>query len=259
MKYLAFMLLLASSLAHAQEKFEVRISPSFHPACSIKIAMINDRATMSVRYGDLERDQEILEEYHLDKVLATSFFIRMKQYSVHQEIDYSDMVLDGVIINGRFTEDRTSVLSIRAHSPHSYEHPRDSAIMELLQDTVRLAGPSDSLLAYMEQLSIYLDHPFPAIVIGGDPFIVKLYGSIGSGEDQQLRSVFIKIPSDKSVIIDMRNFSAMGTILYPIFKELLKKNNKITWLAQGYAKKQLLEIGVEEVCIDDPCCYAAFR
>ncbi|MBN2211256.1 MAG: hypothetical protein JW709_07655 [Sedimentisphaerales bacterium] len=50
----------------------------------------------------------------------------------------------------------------------------------------------------------------------------------------------------------MSNFSGMGTCLYPQFQTFLGQNPDVYWIAVGYARDQLLELGVPVERIRSP-------
>jgi hypothetical protein len=53
------------------------------------------------------------------------------------------------------------------------------------------------------------------------------------------------LPNDKPIIFDFSNFEGMGTMFYPDFQDLIKRNPNVYWIVNDYSQKQVLEIGVK--------------
>jgi len=255
----------------AEDRFEMTFAPAFHPPSTIRIIRADDKTTLNFLYSDLKTQEQKTEEFVLDKEIANRFFTRMDELTrkwlwtlniiaclritFYDGISFGSSMyrmLDGFSVEGSYIRGEKPPFRFKSENPNkSIPHePRDYDITVAVFRVVDSLGslkPTDSLVKYIEQVSIYGDErPFPARIIGGNPFRVRFYGILSSGDDKDLKKLIDGLPTDKPLVIDMSNFQGMGTILYPRFRELIRRNPDITWISSREAKRQLLEIGVPE-------------
>jgi len=260
----------------AEDRFEMTFAPAFHPSSTIRIIRVDDKTTLNFLYSDLKTQEQRTEEFLLDGKVADRFFARMDELAgkwfwtlniiACLRITFYDGIslgpaiysmYDGFSVEGSYITGSSPPFRFKSQSPSKKvpHEPRDYditlAVFKVL-DSLDGLNPPRSLTEYIEQISIYNnERPFPARIFGGNPFRVRFYGMLSSGDDKDLKKLIDGLPTDKPLVIDMSNFQGMGTILYPRFLELIRRNPDITWISSREAKRQLLEIGVPEEKIED--------
>lgn len=120
---------------------------------------------------------------------------------------------------------------------HAYFATLHRLATEVLDDRARTA---------LEQLHGYLDLGPPLRDRGGSPRLLQIFSRLSSSEEQALADFFSGAGDDEPVVVDMRNFEGMGTMLYPLFRWFSERPGPTMWIAANFARHQLREAGVPD-------------
>lgn len=151
--------------------------------------------------------------------------------------------LDGVSLVIEITVAGGPTRTIGAWSPESGEarHTYVTALYGLA-----VAALADELAqATLERLHGYLDLGLPLREDPGPPRRVRIFGRLSSSHEKALAQRFDAIAADVPLLVDMRNFEGMGTLLYPLFRRV-DRRERIAWLCSRAAERQLAEAGIAE-------------
>jgi len=137
-------------------------------------------------------------------------------------------------------------------SPRKFRDPQEHQLVEAVLGLARRKFTSLKQQEYFESLEQYFDFGLPCRVTSTKPFEVRMYGSLSSSEEAALTQFVHDLPTDKPLLLEMTNFQGMGTMFYPLFQGLLKRNPNVVWVAspKTYAFTQLQEMGVPSSRID---------
>jgi hypothetical protein len=150
------------------------------------------------------------------------------------------MALDGIGIQNTYLQDiHKNEFYFSSPNKGSKEHQIVEAVIGLSKRKLTKKNAQE----YFESLEQYFDFGLPCQKIRDKPYEVRIYGSLSSSEEKALTKFIHDIPSNQPVIIDMTNFGSMGTMFYPLFRSLMKRNKQLIW-ATTYTT-QLKEIGVD--------------
>ena len=98
----------------------------------------------------------------------------------------------------------------------------------------------------LEQVHCYLDLGLPARDRGGHPRRLQIFGRLSSSQETALAAFFAAADADEPVVVDMRNFDGMGTLLYPLFRRFSRRPGATGWAVSKAARRQLCEAQVPD-------------
>ncbi len=98
----------------------------------------------------------------------------------------------------------------------------------------------------LDHVHCYLDLGLPARDRGGDPRCLQIFGRLSSSQEAALTAFFATASEDEAVVVDMRNFDGMGTLLYPLFCRFARRPGATAWVVSKAANRQLREAQVRE-------------
>lgn len=239
----------------------VKFHPSFLAYCIVTISKHNDKKELSIieigggGSNNLPLEQSdrksantlytpISEKDILTDKNFDSFVKAISDIDLSTKKSLKNEVLDGITIDFNYTEEnKSNAFSFR--TPRKWdiqEHKIITAIFDLINMSVK----QTETINYIELLEGYFDFGLSLKHISDSPLEYRMYGNLSSNEATELRQFLSKLPNDKPIIIDFRNFERMGGMFYPDFKELIMRNTNIYWLANEHSKMQLREIGISE-------------
>jgi hypothetical protein len=117
------------------------------------------------------------------------------------------------------------------------------ATLHRLASEVLLA---DAAQAGLEQLHGYLDLGLPLRDHGGAPRRLQIFSRLSSTYERGLAALFAAPAADEPVVVDMRNFEGMGTLLYPLFRRFSRRPAPLAWAVSAIARRQLREAQIPE-------------
>ena len=149
---------------------------------------------------------------------------------------------DGITVDGTFTQENI-IKTFSFWSPR--KETENHKLMELIFPLLYKSFSEAKALNYIEQLEGYFSFGLGLKKISNKPLKYKIYGSISSNEESEITSFIKTLPSNEDVFIDLSNFNGMGTMFYPLFKTLSKKDSKVFWVNPSEeGLRQLKEIEV---------------
>jgi hypothetical protein len=165
--------------------------------------------------------------------------------------------VDGIGLTVEVVAHGAPVRRYRAWSPDC-ELPQHSyfALLHALASEVLPAEPAQRRL---EQLHGYLDLGLSARDRGGHPRCLQVFGRLSSTQEEELTAFFALPSTGEPLVIDMRNFEGMGTLLYPLFRRLSRRPGPIGWAVSPAARRQLGEAGVPTDQLRDDLADAVLR
>lgn len=228
--------------------------PSFMHSCTfviktndgagrLKMTVFNDRDSL--------RPALFADSAALNKDDLRFFFTALDSVQLFKMATKESYGLDGITVYNVVSQDSLHN-KFKFWSPRKKGAPQEHKLVEAVIGLFRRKFTSLKQQKYFELLEQYFDFGLPCRVTSTEPFEVRIYGGLSSNEEAALNKFVHDLPTDKPMLIDMTNFNGMGTMFYPLFRSLLKRNPNIVWVASpetnGFA--QLHEMGVPSSRID---------
>lgn len=91
----------------------------------------------------------------------------------------------------------------------------------------------------LKQLHGYLSLGSPVRDHGGTPRRLEIFGQLGSDSSGVLAGLFACVGEAEAVVVDMRDFEGMGTLLYPLFRRFSRRSGPIAWVVSAIGRQQL--------------------
>lgn len=239
----------------------VKIHPSFLASCIVTISKHNDKKELSITEikGTWPNNLPLKQS---DRKNTDTFYIPISEKDILTDKNFDSFVktisdidlstkkslkgceLDGITIDFKYIEENKS-------NEFSFECPRkwniqEHIVIRAIFDLINMSIKQTETINYIELLEGYFDFGLLLKHISDSPLEYRMYSHLSRNEATELRQFLSRLPNDKPIILDFRNFDRMGTMFYPDFKELIMRNSNIYWLANEYSIKQLREIGVSE-------------
>jgi hypothetical protein len=227
----------------------LNFAPSFMSASQMIIRANRDSGSLNIRiYKNFKN-----KEYRVDstvvipatKLTALTNFLKTYKFRIKNNIDtvgahkvfeQGDSVLvyevsmgtDGIDVYGVFNKNDFTH-NFAFWSPE--KGTENARFMELILALTESVFTGKQTIDYLEQLEQYFPHHLGLKKVSDhSPLTFKLYGGISS-DDQDELDVFLKnLPLHTKVIIDMSNFSGMGTMFYSWFEDYCAGKKNIYWL-----------------------------
>lgn len=223
--------------------------PSFMPSCTfaiktndgagrIKLTVFNDRDSL--------RPALFTDSAALGKDDLRFFFTALDSVPLFKMATKESNGLDGITVYNIVSQDSLHN-KFKFWSPRKKGNPEEHKLVEAVLGLSRRKFTSLKQQEYFESLEQYFDFGLPCRVTSTEPFEVRIYGGLSSNEEEALHKFVHDLPSNKPMLIDMSNFNGMGTMFYPLFRSLVKRNPNIVWVVaspktNGFA--QLHEMGI---------------
>jgi hypothetical protein len=227
-------------------QFQVKFEPSFIPFSTLIIEEKGNAAEITLSKEAFPWPGQIQARWSKKIKLPSAQVQELKEgISKFQNAirHKSEMGLDGISLVMNINGDTIHCWSPSRKTQASYYYILDP-LFKLLYDSY----PQDEQVRYIELLEQYFEYPLPIKQVSKNPIVFKIYGSLSVDEEstKALNQFIDSLPPDQPITIDMTNFQGMGTLYYPNFRNLIRKNTLITWLANQEAEEQLLAIGVKK-------------
>ena len=178
------------------------------------------------------------------KLIALTNFLKTYKFRVknsidtigsHKEFVKGDSVLvydiqighDGITVEGLFSQDNATKKFAFWSPDKGTENAR---LMVLLFDLIDNASNDQKVEDYIEQLQQYFPHQLGLKKLSDNPLTYKLFGSISYSEADEFYDFLQKLPLHEKVVIDMSNYSGMGTMFYDAFDEYHVIRRNVYWL-----------------------------
>ncbi|WP_295674724.1 hypothetical protein [uncultured Mucilaginibacter sp.] len=222
--------------------------PSFMSASEVSIQAKGDSCFLNIRvyrnYKTKETSFENKAVIPANKTTALTTFLKTYKFQIKSNIDTigsnkelvgGDSVLvysvsmgsDGIDVSGYFNQNAIT-------HKFAFWSPRkgteNAKLMVILFDLLDSTFTEQKMINYVEQLEQYFPHQLGLKKLSDQPLIYKLFGSISSDEADEFYDFLDKLPSHQKVIIDMSNFSGMGTMFYDAFDEFHINRKNVYWL-----------------------------
>jgi hypothetical protein len=148
--------------------------------------------------------------------------------------------MDGITVVNKIKINEDSV-QFKFWSP--YKEAPEQRLVEAIFALCRNRFKDELFQEYFETLEQYFNFGLPCKIISKAPLEIRIYGTISADEHPDLIPFIYEIPSDKPVLLDMRNFDGLAAMYFPTFQELCRRNKSVIWVAKD--KKKLGEIGID--------------
>ena len=245
---------LSAALPEGAAFHRVTLLPAFHPETVIVVQRTESEAVVSM--SSFERSWwYYLAEYQSTEADPEPPTIWSEQAAFDAgeltELDtaFEDACksrraigLDGVSVLGEASRGGGKINSFEAWSPRAGDPANRfvSSLYDIALERLR----SSEVTNRLEQLHGYLDRGLPVKISGEHPIIYRVFGSLSSSEEAELRSSLAAIPTHERVVIDMGGFEGMGTILHPVFVEFMQRVEAVVWVESPSATMHLSAIRV---------------
>ena len=138
-----------------------------------------------------------------------------------------------------------------AWSPQADDEPAQHAFFAALHRLATDTHDHPDVRLALEDLHTYLDLGLPIVDLGGVPRRVRIFGSLSYPAPDELTALCQSLVSHEPLVMDMGNFEGMGTLLYPLFRRIVRRPGPVTWCASRAARHHLVELKVKADAIFD--------
>lgn len=217
-------------------EFDAKFEPAFLPPAHLTLRCSGDAAKLVINIsGDsasVPVDGSIAAEFLRD---ATGIKVRQNK---------QEEGLDGCDVQLRLRVAGKQMLVSKVWSPTKESAPTEDAFLRALYKVTQRSRIPSYQVEYLEQLYGYFDNIQPRWkVLGGNPFVVRLYARLSSDDIPAFRSLVASLPGDREVIFDVTNLDSTGTLFYDEFLKATKEHS-VKWRARSGWAEQLAKIGI---------------
>jgi hypothetical protein len=222
-------------------------APSFMTSSELSIQVKGDSCIFNIFFNKSYKSQQELFETKAvpaSKSKALTSFIKDYMFQPKQKLDtvgsrkpliQGDSVtayainigLDGINVYGTFNQNNV-VNKFAFWSPD--KGTKNAELIAIVFNLIGNAFTDQKTINYIEQLQQYFPHQLGLKKLSNNPLTYKLFGSISANEKDDLYNFLKHLPLHKKVIIDMSNYSGMGTMFYDDFNQYCANNENIFWL-----------------------------
>lgn len=149
---------------------------------------------------------------------------------------------DGITLHVAITAEGAEPRRFEAWSPEP-EMPVHAYFATLHALALDVVGDAEARRS-LEQIHGYLDLGLPARDRGGYPRCLQIFGRLSSRDERELAAFFAAVDPKQAVIVDMRNFEGMGSVLYPVFVRFARRAGPLAWAVSPGARRQLRQAGI---------------
>ena len=224
-------------------EYYTKFSPAFFNSCKISISKKNNRGQIKLtvfNFIDTTRNLSFSDSAVLSASDFNFFFHKLGTISLMKMKSNRSMALDGIGVHNTYLQDnRKNQFYFSSPNKGSKEHQIVEAVIGLSKRKLTKTNAQE----YFESLEQYFDFGLPCEKISDKPYEVRIYGGLSSNEEQEFSNFIQAIPSDRPVLIDMTNFQSMGTMFYPLFRSLIKRNKQLIWATKNATL--LIKLGVD--------------
>jgi len=227
----------------------LEFGPSFLSASELIIQnkgdsdLINIRVYKNYRTREFRIDDQVIVPF--TRMSALVDFFKTYKFNIRTNIDTvgahkvfenGDSVLayeviygtDGINVNGLFGQNGITHKFAFWSPDKGTENAR---LMGVVFDLIGNVFTNPQTVNYIEQLTQYFPHHLGVKKLSDySPLTYKLYGTISSDDQDELDTFLKSLPLHPKVIIDMSNFSGMGTMFYTWFEDYCAHKKNIYWL-----------------------------
>ena len=237
--------------------------PSFMSASELKVQANKDSGFISIYvYKNYQKKELSIESQVViagNRLTALTNFLNTYKFHIknnidtvghHKEFVHGDSILvysvsagyDGITINGLLNQNNISH-KFAFWSP--VKGTPNADLINIIFQLLEYSFADKKTIDYIEQLSQYFPHKLGLKKLSENPLKYKLFGFLSSNDEDELDNFLEHLPLHRRVIIDMSNFSGMGTMFYDEFEEYCKYNRNIYWLNPTYVGLvDLYKIGI---------------
>jgi hypothetical protein len=232
--------MLASGAAFATPlepfEFDANFEPAFLPPAHLTLRGSGDAAKLVINISGDSASVSV------DSSVAAEFLRDASDIKVTQ--NKQEEGLDGCEVQLRLRVAGKQMLASKVWSPTKDSAPAEDAFLRALYKVTQRSGVPSYQAEYLEQLYGYFDNIQPRWkVLGGNPFVVRLYARLSSDDIPAFRSLVDSLPDDREVIFDVTNLDSTGTLFYDEFLKATK-GHSVKWRARIGWAEQLAKIGI---------------
>ena len=158
--------------------------------------------------------------------------------------------LDGIGVEGTYQSDELAELSFSFWSPQRNDEPHE--LVGAVFAAVESLNLGDGWNDYFEQLRWCFAFGAPVRLLEGDPATLRVSCGLSTSMEAELIEIIADAALCSDLVVDMRNFDFMGTMLLPCFAPLVSREAPTRWLASEAAMEYLRMMRVPEALIENP-------
>jgi hypothetical protein len=223
--------------------------PSFHPEVLLRVSEVTTGTTFrlatftsSLWYSESGQEPgKVDEAIHVPPERAARFWDTIGELNPQTIRDGTTIGVDGMSARASWRQGKvTSSFEAWSPSPDSRHGKFIRRIYDLGWQVVRERVSIERL----EQLHADLRLGLPARLIEGKVRCLRIFGSLSSSDEDDLRSFFAALPSGEPMVMDMTNFDSMGALLYPAFLEFASERRSLAWAVSEMARRHVDSMGL---------------
>jgi hypothetical protein len=183
-------------------------------------------------------------------LLITDFLSQVDELQPESISDLALVMMDGMRVQGEYSNVSGQHNSFQADFfVDSKQYQFSRAVYQLATEVLK----EEKSIRILEDIHGYLGGGLPAKNLGGNPYCVRIFGTLSSRDQDDLQQFLDELPKSTPLLVDMSNFDGMGTLLYPIFQQFMRRRqaSPTTWWTSYVARRHLEALGVPSSSIFD--------
>jgi hypothetical protein len=153
--------------------------------------------------------------------------------------------MDGITVKFSLTKDGIK-RELSIWCPEFKLHPDYAGLLHWCWHGLYANAVGDYRLALEQLYSYFDDWGLPARSTANG---LRIFGGLGSGDEPELEKAFDEIRHLPRPEIDVTQCGGVGTLLYPLLRQLHKRLNGATWHVNRVMERHLLQAGIPESAI----------
>jgi hypothetical protein len=177
-------------------------------------------------------------------LLITDFLSQVDELQPESISDLELVMMDGMRVQGEYSNVSGQHNTFQATLiVDSEQHQFSRAVFQLATEVLK----EEKSIRILEGIHGYLGLGLPAKNLGGNPYCVRIFGILNSSDQENLQQFLDELPESTPLLVDMSNFDRMGTLLYPIFQQFMRRRQAAPttwWTPSNEARRNLQALGV---------------
>jgi len=220
--------------------------PSFISHARMKILKVAGLSRIEIEFTEEKTYKHINRKISLPDWASYGFVTGLQKALGKKEAPQTKG-RDGINVAGSFKSDIDKKIIFKFWSPKKSKQLSSHSIAECFFSAIDHAEYDDDVVKYFEALFDYFEFGMPLKSYGGDPYRIKIFGSLSYKHKKELNDYFLSLPNIP-LEVDMSHFRKMHLLIQPVFKTFIQTHD-VTFIVNKAAKHELLNIAAEEKII----------
>lgn len=223
---------------------ELRILPSFHPACELQFFEEDGVYSLAVYYKAADHTEASATIDFTDTAAAKEIF-RLSEGIIRTSRRDDRLILDGVSLVCTMEldgEDKSYDFRCPAQGTSEWK------LVHLYLQYIFRYSTDDALIRAMEKTVQYFDGFMPFRTYDGDVFRLRMHGRITRWQKKEFDAVVKATLKHDTVVLDMSHLDFLDEYLLEALKPFQDKTN-VTWWVRRRFIRELVQAGFSETAM----------